>query len=87
MKRMILSVALFLVACCAVLWSVSYSQSSVAHAQCTRTVKGAQVTTPNGTLVCDCTASEKLNCNCIVSDPTCGRGGGGLAPMTGPGGN
>lgn len=41
---------------------------------------------PDGTPTCDCTSSANHNCACIVPCPP-GSGGGGLAPVTGPGGN
>lgn len=53
---------------------VTFDQSQVVYAQCPETRNGKSVTTTDGTLVCDCTASSAFNCRCTVSVP-CKPGG------------
>ena len=48
--------------------STLFSSQVVVKAQ--KEKDGKQVATPNGTLICDCTATKDFHCKCIVAaDP------------------
>lgn len=72
MKRIVISSILTMAALTATFLAVNSSHSSVTYA-CTKTTKGTAVNTPDGTLVCDCTAGAK-SCACIETVP-CPPGG------------
>jgi hypothetical protein len=66
MKRLALSVALLAAAFCAALVAPPFRQgATTAYAQ-TCTIKGKQISTPEGTLVCDCTQDKDTNCGCMI---------------------
>jgi hypothetical protein len=48
---------------------VTFSDSHMVYAQCSETKNGKLITTTDGTIVCDCTATTGHNCRCTVSVP------------------
>lgn len=64
MKRLILSGALSMATCVGLLAAASYKQSSIVHAECV--VDGKIISTPSGTLICDCT-DHAGSCKCKLT--------------------
>lgn len=70
MKRLALIVVAAAAAFYGSLAAPPFERASTAYAQqCT--IKGKQVATAEGTLVCDCTVEKEPNCGCVI---TCDKG-------------